>query len=103
MNRFIKVNQANTMPAMQKSNYAYFIDCHVFLPCDAVPVPELEAEIESVHDQYEAFLLCSAGGQKLSSLRRQHQNPEFELSDADDTYPGHERGERKIRGIKIRA
>lgn len=84
----------------EKQLIAYFIDRHVFLPRDTVPLPGLEAEIQSVQDQYEAFLLCSAGGKRLSSLRRQHQDLESELFDADDTYPGHERDELKIEALR---
>lgn len=70
------------------------------LPRDTVPLPGLETEIQSVHDQYEALLLWSARGQKLSSLRRQHENPESELFGADDIYPGHERDELEIEALR---
>lgn len=84
----------------EKQLIAYFIDYHAFLPRDTVPISELEAEIESVHDQYEALLLCSAIGRKLCSLRRLRQDLKVELFDIDDTYLGHERDELKIKTLR---
>ncbi|KAL2817967.1 hypothetical protein BDW59DRAFT_175290 [Aspergillus cavernicola] len=84
----------------EKQLIVYFIDRHVFLPRDTAADEKLEAKMESVETQYEGLFLLSDAGRKLSSVRRQHQDIDTAVMDADDEWPGHVRDGIKVESLK---
>lgn len=83
----------------EKQLIAYFIDRHVFLERDAIPDLELEENIGSVRSQHAEFILFSAGGQELSSLRREHKDLETERFNAEDALFGEKKDEVEIQAL----
>lgn len=67
-----KDNQYNACHA-EKQLIAYFIDHHVFLPCDGLPDSELEGKIEQVEDELQEFLSDTGIGSRIAYLREKKE------------------------------